>query len=185
MASEAKEAKRQQRKRKGEARRRSKIVLCNKKEIETGVWVEFPTEKLWKRRKTSPRSVDVELELTAVDDLKPRRMNLTANHKPIISQATVLPNKKNKFSVETVDVLGQGDKIRLKIDASRIFKWKTSLTLSVKKEGRKTRKRIARGEGKEKPVRTRFCLDCGSFTLIGAKFCHRCGAELGKEITAR
>ena len=154
------------------------IELCKNKEVDAGRWVEFSTSKVWKKIKSPPRSIKVRLELRAVNDVKPRRIKLTVDHRPILEQSTAFPNKKNKFSAEIGQLLSHGDELRLKIEGSRFFKWMVSLELSVKK-GRST----TQSENRTRPrnrqsSKMQFCLNCGSLLLIEAKFCHRCGTKI-------
>jgi hypothetical protein len=157
------------------------IKLCDKKEIETGVWLEFPTQELWKRAKNNLQSVKVKLELRAVNDLKERKINLTVNHRPILTQALADPNRKNKFSAEIGRIINRDDIIRLKIEGNRYFKWETSLMLIVKESRRMAKGERKRGSKEAPSQGTRFCFHCGSLLLVNARFCHRCGTRIVSE----
>lgn len=157
------------------------IELCNKKEIETGVGIEFPTQELWKRAKNNLQSVKVKLELRAVNDPKERRINLTINHRPVLTQALADPKRRNRFSAEIGQILNRDDIIGLKIEGSRSFKWEISLILIAKEKrkaakGKEKRRRVTSSQG------TRFCLNCGSLLLFNARFCHRCGTRIESEV---
>ncbi len=160
------------------------IKLCDKKEIETGVWLEFPTQELWRRVKRDLQSVKVMLELRAVNDLKARRINMVVNHRPVLTQVLAAPSRKNKFSAEIGQILNRDDTIRLKIEGSRSLKWEMSLML-VAKERREVARGELEGRIKEAPSSgSRFCLHCGSLMLVNARFCHRCGARIVSEAAA-
>jgi hypothetical protein len=182
MDSKTRQTGRQRRRRRTTVTSKLRVEICRNNKIETGTWAEFSTEKFWKKITSSPRDIKVEIKLRSKNDLKPRRINVTAGHKPIIRQAVIFPDQSNKFSVETGQILKRGDKIRLKIDASRIFEWKISMTM-ITQEGededetdRHTKRKKDSSSG------SRFCLNCGSLILINAKFCHRCGVDIKSDI---
>ncbi|UCD73497.1 MAG: hypothetical protein JSW01_02305, partial [Candidatus Bathyarchaeota archaeon] len=104
--------------------------------------------------------------MTSKNDLKPRRINVTASHKPIISQAVIFPDQSNKFSVETGQILKRGDKIRVKIDTSKIFEWGISLAMITKEGKDKDETDIHTKEKKDSSSGSKFCLNCGSLVLI-------------------
>lgn len=178
MDSKKRQTGRQRRRRGSTVSSKSRFEICKNYEIEAGTWVDFSTEEFWEKITSPPRDIKVEIKLTAINDLKPRRINITAGHKPVINQAVIFPDQSNTFSVETNQILGRGDKIRIKIDASRIFKWKISLTLMTKKGEDKDKSSKQPKERGESPSGSRFCLKCGALTLIDAKFCHRCGVGI-------
>jgi len=183
MGSRSKGTEREQKRRSRRARPRFLIEICKDQEIEAGRWVEFSTNKFWRKIKSSPSNIKVELKLRSVNDPKPRRIKLTVDHRPVIDQLTALPNKKNRFSAEIPRFLSRGDKIRLKIDGSRFFKWKISLTLSAKKGREADELKGRRSRVRGSPDETRFCLNCGSLLLVEARFCHRCGTGVSSEAT--
>lgn len=185
MGSKSKETRRQQKRRSSRTPSILLIELCKDQEIEAGSWVEFSTNRFWGKIKFPPSSIKVKLELRSVNDLKPRRVKLTVDHRPVINQITALPNKKNKFSAEIPWPLSRGDKIMLKIDGSRFFKWKTSLTLTVKKGRAADEPKVGRRKNRGSSDKARFCLNCGSLLLVKARFCHRCGTRISSEATIR
>ena len=178
MDSKKRQTGRQRGRRSSTVSSKLRFEICKDYEIEAGTWVDFSTEEFWEKITSPPRNIKVEMELTATNALKPRRINVTAGHRPILNQAVIFPDQSNIFSIETNQILKHGDNIRMKIDASRIFKWRISLTMMTEegedkdKSGRHTKERG------DSPSGSSFCLKCGALTLIDAKFCHRCGVEI-------
>ncbi len=178
MDTGSKETLRPQKQRRSKPRSSLLVELCKDKEIEAGRWVEFSTSRLWRKIKTPSPDIKITLEMRTVNDLKPRRIKLTADHKPIMDQITIDPKKKNRHSTEIGPFLSRRTKIRLKVDGSRFFKWKASLTLTAKEETKTDGSKRTRIKAKDSSTKTRFCLNCGSLVLIGARFCHRCGTDV-------
>jgi hypothetical protein len=159
------------------------VEICRNFDVEAGTWIEFSTEKLWKKAVSPPPTTKVKIKLASINDPKPRRVNVTAGHRPIISQAVITPDQSNIFSIQIGQILEHGDKIRLKIDASRIFRWKVSIAIMVEEKEEKGKPRRQVKERESPTPGSRFCLKCGALTLLEAKFCHRCGANIQSDNT--